>query len=134
MVSSEGTGTLCHAVACISASSSPGCSWVISFRGGQSSTSAAKTGRVSRAARNSQRIQGGKARPISDENGQVRGAERPDLSLVPHARKYRTGMPAFAAASAQWVAPREPSFIQARHTSAPSATISALRRNPATLP
>lgn len=34
---------------------------------------AAHTGSISKAARNSQRIQGGKARPISDEKGQVKG-------------------------------------------------------------
>src|ERR1700733_6783518 len=46
----------------------------------------------------------------------------------------RTSIPAFAAKSVQWVAPRDLSLMKARHKFAPRATIPALRMKPADLP
>ena len=46
----------------------------------------------------------------------------------------RVGMPAASASAAVWLAPREPARMNARHTSAPAATISAVRANPAPRP
>ena len=47
---------------------------------------------------------------------------------------WQVGMPATSARHAVWLAPVEPSRMNARHTSAPAWTISALRWNPAARP
>jgi hypothetical protein len=55
-------------------------------------------------------------------------------TMVPFARYRVVGIPASSANRAVWLAPYEPSLINAMQTSAPRRTISALRRNPAWRP